>query len=184
MRAFGLLAAVAGALGLAGAAFALLRDKSQAPGPRFVLIEKQTDDASLPSSAALAAPSAPTSSGSSTASVPAARSARASHTDKLVTTEGSAVANPAQSLSAAFQRQRGKVEACFSSNPGDGAEQVTLQFQIDATGAVRGVELQPRALSNSSLGHCVLAVARATAFPPGPAPVSFSIPITARKKSR
>ena len=184
MRAFSLLAAVAGALGLAGAAFALLRDKNQTHEPRFVLIEKQTDDPSLPSSTVLTAPSASSSSGPPPRSIPAIRSAQASHSGKPVTPESSGAANPAQSLSSAFQKQRGKIEGCFSASPGDGAEQVTLQFQIDATGAVRGVELQPSALSSSSLGRCVLDVARATSFPPGPGPISFSIPITARKKSR
>ena len=181
-RVLGLLATFAIVLGLGGAAFGLLRAKDPAPGPRFVLIEKQADDVTLPTNAAIAAPSARSASGAPAASVPALASAPASHPGKPVISASSGATNPTQPLNAAFQRQRGKIEACFSANPGD-AEQLTLQFQVDATGSVRGVGLQPGALANSSLGRCVLDVARATVFPPGAGPISFSIPITARKKA-
>jgi len=182
-RVLGLLATFAVVLGLGGAAFGLLRGKEQAQGPRFVLIEKQTDGVDLPSSAAIAAPNAQPSSGASAASAPAIQSATASHTTRLVSSGGSGATNATLPLNAAFQRQRGKIEACFSANPGDN-EQLTLQFQVDATGAVRGVGLQPATVTSSPLGRCVLDVARTTLFPPGPGPISFSIPITVHKKLR
>jgi hypothetical protein len=56
-----------------------------------------------------------------------------------------------------------------------------VRFQIAATGAVQSAELIPAGMSGSPLGQCILGVARSTKFPASDAPVSFTIPITARK---
>lgn len=178
----GLVAGFSVALGLGGAAFGLLRGQANAPAPRFLLIEKQTEADAAASPTSAAAVSAPSST--EPPSLPGGAGGSGPRGSKPAPSEGKGASNAVQPLTAAFQRQRGKIEACFLANPGDGAEQLTLQFQIDAAGGVRGVALQPSALSSSPLGSCVLNVARSTPFPAGTAPISFSIPITAHKKAR
>jgi hypothetical protein len=60
-------------------------------------------------------------------------------------------------------------------------QQLTVRFQIEPSGAVKSAELAPASLAGTGLGGCILGVARRTRFPAGDAPVTFSIPITARK---
>jgi hypothetical protein len=176
-----LIFALAGAaLVCGGGAYALLRPAPAPPAPRFLLIEKESEPvpvaipnpgASLAASALAPTPLKPASSSSSGVTSPGLKPARGS---------GEA---PGSSITAAFQKQRGRVEACFRAQPGDASAQpqLTIRFQIEATGAVRSVELSPAAVAGSALGACILGVARSTRFPAGEAPVSFTIPITARK---
>jgi serine/threonine protein kinase len=168
------------ALVVGGIAYALLRPAPAPPAPRFLLIEKENETAqvALPNSSGLPAVSA----------VPPSPLPPIESSDSSVSSlrpkapRGSAEA-PGTSITAAFQKQRGRVEACFRAQPGEASAQpqLTIRFQVEATGAVRSVELLPAAVAGSALGGCILAVARSTRFPPGEAPVSFTIPITARK---
>jgi serine/threonine protein kinase len=171
--AFGALGVL---LALSAVAYSLLRRPAEPPPPRFLLIEKEADPAQAPSApasvappselAAVAPPGTPASS-----AVVAPKATRAG-----VDPSGS-------TLTAAFQRQRGRVEACFRSQASDAVAQpqVTIRFQIEASGAVRSAELSPATIAGSALGACILGVARATRFPVSDGPVSFTIPITARK---
>ena len=164
----------------AAAAYPLLKPKEPPPPPRFLLIEKQVDapgeaPAASASGAELANPSlAP----SSAVPGPVLATSGASRPAKV-----GEVGSSGSSLTSAFQRQRGRVEACFRSHAADLAPQpqLTVRFQLAASGAVQSAELVPAGISGSPLGACILAVARSTKFPAGDRPVSFTIPITARK---
>jgi TonB family protein len=92
-------------------------------------------------------------------------------------------ASDSQRLSRAFQRQQGKIENCFRAHAADLARspQISVRFQIDASGKVTNAQIVPASLSGSGLGSCVTSVASATDFGPQAAPVAFTIPITARK---
>jgi hypothetical protein len=188
-RRLGLLLGVgAGALLLASAAYPLLRSKEPPPAPRFLLIEKQADAPSEAPSTGAAAPSAvassearsSTSGGSSAATGPGS-SAAVGPVEK--STKAGEAGSSGSSLTSAFQRQRGRVEACFRQHAGDVAQQpqLTVRFQIAASGSVQSAELIPASMAGSALGGCILSVARSTRFPAQDAPVSFTIPITARK---
>jgi serine/threonine protein kinase len=170
-------AALAAMLALAGAAYPLLRGKAAQPAPRFLLIEKQVEAA-----AATAAP-AETSSPAPAPAPLAVASARTSP-DKVARSADAPASG--SSITAAFQRQRGRVEACFRTHASDGEQQpqVTVRFQVDPSGTVRSAELQPASLNGSALGGCILGIARSTRFPVSEGPVTFSIPITARKSAR
>jgi serine/threonine-protein kinase len=163
---------------LGGGAFALLHRETPA-APRFLLIEKQADaepEANAATSALAAASVAPASA--------AAASTQAAAAPQAATKVTHATETPASgsTITAAFQRQRGRVEACFRANQGEtSTPQLTLRFQIEASGAVRSTELSPAAIAGSPLGACILGVARSTRFPSGEAPISFTIPITAHK---
>ncbi|HEX2872493.1 MAG TPA: protein kinase [Polyangiaceae bacterium] len=173
-----LIAFVAGGLllALAGVSYAWLAQRAAPPKERFLLIEKQADPEPSPAaqasaSGSVAAPVTAPSAEPSRSAMPAAKAPR-----PTADVAGS-------SLTAAFQRQRGRIEACFRAQPTVAAEQpqLTIRFQVEASGAVRSADLVPASLAGSALGSCILGVARATRFPAGEAPVSFTIPITARK---
>jgi len=175
LAALGLAALV---VALGGAAYPLLRKDAEPPPPRFLLIEKQADGDAEPKPApSAAAPVAPASGSpvTSTSALPTA-AAKAAHV-----ADGSSASSSGSTLTAAFQKQRGRVEACFHQNPSEATPQLTLHFQLEANGAVRSAELSPSGVAASALGSCILGVARGTHFPSGDAPVSFTIPITARK---
>jgi serine/threonine-protein kinase len=179
-------AALAGVLVLAAVAYPLLRGKAPEPPPRFLLIEKQVETAPAAAASVEASASAPEASASAAAPA-SARLAAASappNVDKAVRSADAPASG--SSITAAFQRQRGRVEACFRTHAGDGEQQpqVTVRFQVEPSGTVRTAELQPASLSGSALGGCILSIARSTRFPVSEGPVSFSIPITARKSVR
>lgn len=181
----GLLTAAIGVVGvllLAGAAYPLWRAKAPEAAPRFLLIEKQVE----PEGSAL--PAVPAAAGleplRSAAAPPSSVSASALAPGKPARAADAPASG--SSLTAAFQRQRGRVEGCFRSHPSEADQQplLTVRFQVEPSGVVRSAELQPAGLSGSALGGCVLSIARSTRFPPGEAAVTFSIPITARKSAR
>jgi eukaryotic-like serine/threonine-protein kinase len=175
-------AIVGGVLLLGAIAYPLLRPAPTPQTPRFVLIEKQTDSDEAPSSS----PSVPVAPSAAPA-MPA--SALPAGPASVPVSPGSGKAPRAgadgsgSTLTSAFQKQRGRIEACFRAQPSESAAlpQLTIRFQIEASGAVRSAELIPASVGGSPLGGCILGVARATRFPAGEAPVSFTIPITARK---
>jgi serine/threonine-protein kinase len=84
-------------------------------------------------------------------------------------------------LAGAFQLEAARIASCFRNNPSEvgDAPQLTVRFEIDASGAVQSAELQPPALSNSGLGACILEVARSTRFRGTGAAIRFAIPISA-----
>lgn len=184
----------AGALGVgaaAVAAFVLLRKPDPPPpGSRFVVVEKQArDDVTEPATAATppasgatppaSAASAPAPSGAASGAAlpPAVPPATAGETPKPRSGADAA------SLSRAVQKQRGRIESCFLSHVKevDGRPEVAVRFQVGTSGKVEKAELSPAALSSTPLGQCLLGVARGVEFGPLPSPLSFTIPITARR---
>jgi serine/threonine-protein kinase len=174
--------AVAATLALAGAAYPIWRAKAPAPPPRFLLIEKQvdTEPSAVPVAPAAAAERIEPVASATTAAAP---SAPALGVDKLPRSADAPASG--STITAAFQKQRGRVEACFRAHSTEEQQpQLTIRFQVEASGVVRSADLQPASLSGTALGGCILGIARATRFPASEAPVAFSIPITARKSSR
>lgn len=173
-------AAVVGVLGLGGVAFGLLRPAAPPAAPKFLLIEKQAD--TEPTTSAQPAPSA---AGAPAPAAPAAAAPLASATSGA-SLPGKAAkpveASSGSSITAAFQKQRGRVEGCFRQNAADtSTPQLTIRFQVEANGSVRSADLAPASVAGTPLGACIRGVAQSTRFPAGDAPVSFTIPITARK---
>lgn len=166
-------------LALAGASYALFRKAPEPAPPRFLVIEKEGEGAeAAPSSRAPALDQAPPAE---SVALPPTASAAAAHGVPKTPRALPSRATSGADISAAFQKQRGRVEACFRKNPEMSTPQLSIQFRVEASGAVRSAALAPAAIANSPLGSCILAVARSTTFPPGDAALSFSIPITARK---
>lgn len=88
----------------------------------------------------------------------------------------------ANALTRALRKQQPKLEACFRQHSLalEGNATTQLLFDLDANGKLTHVELSPQVLNSTSLGQCLLKVARSTPFPAQPRAVSFVIPLTAR----
>jgi serine/threonine-protein kinase len=179
----------AGALGVgvvaAAAAFMLLRKPDPPPqSSKFVVVEKQArEDLSEvpPGAAPVAAPA--TSAPPAPAAPGSAQVAPAASTDPAGLRGEAKPRGDAASLSRAVQKQRGRIESCFLSHVKevDGRPEVSVRFRVNPSGKVDAAELSPAALSSTPLGQCVLGVARGIDFGPLPGPLSFTIPITARR---
>jgi len=166
-----------GALLLAGGGAFAAFGRAPEPAPtRFLLIEKQpaaSPSSEAPVSAAVP-PDVPSASAAAELKAPAPSAA---------VTPKSASASSGTSLSAAFQRQQGRIAGCFRGSPSDlGQPQITVHFKIDASGSVQAAELSPAGVSGSPLGGCILGIARSTHFPATGSAVNFAIPITAVRK--
>jgi serine/threonine-protein kinase len=170
------LAALGGSV---GGAWLVVRYRTSA-GPDYVVIERQPSD----DPARSAGPSSPASTAAPVTSVlapPAASSIGASAPRAAPDEDAIQTAN----LSAALQRQQGRIQACFESHVADlkGSPRVSIRFELDASGKVQQTSLEPAEVSRHPVGACLLGVARATPFPAPGRPVSFRVPITARVMS-
>lgn len=188
-----ILVSLAVVLGAGAAVYAWAESrKSDSPASRFVVVEKETREdppaatemaaAPAPSAtespAPAPAPSAARSAGGSVATVKPPAGAPGSDTRSTAESKPDPAA-----LSRAVQRQRGQIESCFLRHVKevDGRPEVSVRFRVGKTGHVDGADLSPGALGATPLGQCLLGVAKATDFGPLSEPVTFSIPITARK---
>jgi serine/threonine-protein kinase len=180
------LAALAAGAGSAAVIVLLQRPAAQ-PASRLVVIEKHEGDPTLAGSAsgeppALTAeplqPAEPTATATPTPAASAsAPKAKAGDRPGVSPPE-----NRGAELARAFQRQEGKIQSCFQqhSTPGEAAPNISVRFQIDASGAVQNAVVSPSSVAGTPLGQCIGGVARSTKFDAQPEPVSFSIPIAAR----
>jgi serine/threonine-protein kinase len=182
-------------LGAAGLAVLATRGQAPAPGQSFVVVEKRADEApsaasepaTEPAASGAAAPEPALSRPAASASAVPAGSAAPGPLERP---RGSPApgATPGGgpdpvALSRTFQRQRGKIESCFASHVKevDGRPEVSIRFGVTEAGRVSSAELAPAALSGTPLGQCLLGVARATDFGAVGQPLTFTIPITARR---
>jgi outer membrane biosynthesis protein TonB len=94
-------------------------------------------------------------------------------------------ASPA-ALSSTFARQQPRIEACFAQHAREveGRPQIAVRFGVDENGTVQKAEVIPAMLGSAPLGACVLSVARSTKFGEVGKPLSFTIPITARRVTK
>ncbi len=88
----------------------------------------------------------------------------------------------AEKLSRTFAARQSDIQGCFNRNAAglEGAPQLSVRFGVAANGSVTAASLVPAEAGSTTLGQCILGVARSTHFEPQEAPVGFTIPITAR----
>jgi eukaryotic-like serine/threonine-protein kinase len=86
-------------------------------------------------------------------------------------------------LTGAFRKQKGKIHRCFEKHPAsvEQSSNVSVLFSVLPSGKVEQVQLSPKSLSNTPLGGCLLGVSKATSFPPQSEPISFRIPLSAKR---
>jgi serine/threonine-protein kinase len=178
----GLLGLTVAGLGSA-ATYLTTRRSPVAPWPSFVVIEKQRVD-EQPGGAAWASPVDPSTS-AETVRPSASDTPAPSTSETPARATGSTPAGKSSpgGFSRAFQRQQPGVERCFARYATDveGQPTIMVRFSIDTKGSVQRADLTPSALGGTPLGQCLLAEARAAHFDPQPEPVTFTIPVTARR---
>ena len=86
-------------------------------------------------------------------------------------------------ISLPFRRRTAEITACFRDHVAqlEGAPQITVRFSVGTDGRVTEAELIPGSLAATDLGRCLIAIARTTQFAARPEPISFRIPVGARR---
>jgi serine/threonine protein kinase len=83
----------------------------------------------------------------------------------------------ASQLTARFAQQNGAIRACAQKHPTTVEGQVSVRFQVDASGSVTSAEVQPAGFANTPLGTCIHGVAMRTKFGAQTKSLGFSAPI-------
>lgn len=85
-----------------------------------------------------------------------------------------------QYLTQVFSRRQGQIQGCFAkAKPEQTSVVLQIAFQVDASGKVTSANVSPPALANTTLGTCLLGVARSTRFGALTQSASFRIPVRA-----
>lgn len=164
------------------------RTPQASPKQRFLVVE-QTGQSGTASTASAPTPAASDDTPPAASNAPAAagRTAHARAGSTLAARAGTP-AKPGKTdpaaLSRSFARRQSQIQSCFQSKAQSvaGQPRITVRFSIDTSGHVKSAQLIPGSLSGTPLGQCILGVARSTSFGPQPQPLTFSIPIVARKR--
>jgi hypothetical protein len=82
-----------------------------------------------------------------------------------------------------FQKKRGQIETCFGRHVSElaGRPEISVRFQVAASGRVQSAVLSPPALNGTPLWQCLVQVAAATDFGARGEPIAFTIPLRARR---
>jgi eukaryotic-like serine/threonine-protein kinase len=175
--ALGLGGLVAGACAL----IIVLRSRATPDAPERVIVVDSRAGASVPTSATSLADPAPAAVPSA---APATDPPRASGAAPAIgATPASASEGSAQALSRVLARRQDQIANCFATRATDvsGTPGLSVRFEVDANGHVISAHVLPAALAATPLGQCIETVARDTDFGPQPRPLSFRIPMTARR---
>jgi serine/threonine protein kinase len=175
--ALGLGGLVAGACAL----IIVLRSRATPDAPERVIVVDSRAGASMPTSATSLSDPAPAAVPSA---APATDPPRASGAAPAIgATPASASDGSAQALSRVLARRQDQIATCFASRATDvsGTPGLSVRFEVDASGHVISAHVLPAALAATPLGQCIETVARDTDFGPQPRPLSFRIPMTARR---
>ncbi|HMA96788.1 MAG TPA: TonB family protein, partial [Polyangiaceae bacterium] len=183
---------VAGALAVAAVATAIAvsRGVASQTQPKYLVVESGDDqkDPPIPDGqpAELVAAQPTPSDAKSHASDNTARPT-SENTGRLQTTtvrNESKPPDPSVALSRTFAKRQAAMQQCFQSNAVDvsGTPEVSVRFRIDTDGTVQSASISPTAIGATPLGQCLVQVARSTKFGPQAQPLTFSIPVTTRKR--
>jgi hypothetical protein len=177
-----------GVTAAAGIGFFVLRQREigAAPAPSVIVVEGSvatvgmgTQSPTSPDPAALPAKSAdPAPTAADSAHANASSNTTAATGPKTVPAK-----SKSELLTRAFARQQGQIARCFTQHASDvsGSPEISVRFEVGTDGRVGSAQVQPAALGSTPLGQCIAGVARATEFGPQSEPVSFRIPITAKR---
>jgi hypothetical protein len=88
----------------------------------------------------------------------------------------------AEIIARAFARQKSQVAQCFTANPTDPVNaEMAVRFEVDTKGKVVSARILPPSVAATPLGACITRVALSIDFGPQPEPLSFRVPISARR---
>ncbi len=172
---------VAGLVAGLGALVLVLRWRGTQDGPeRVIVVDTRTGTGNaLP--AAASSESMPAAS-AATVTSPVASSPAPQLTARTGESGGSHDGSAA-ALSRVVAGRQDQIAKCFDTRAADvsGTPGLAVHFEVDASGHVVSARVLPPTLAATALGQCIEGVARGTNFGPQPRPLSFRIPITARR---
>jgi serine/threonine-protein kinase len=89
----------------------------------------------------------------------------------------------AELLAESFRRQRAPVVACLNAHAAEAevVPKLAVKFALSSEGRVERAGVSPAELSQTPMGSCIESAVRAMSFPPQAQPISFEVPLTARK---
>ncbi|HMJ11598.1 MAG TPA: protein kinase [Polyangiaceae bacterium] len=159
------------------------RPSASAERTRFVYVEKNPSPAPPNSQVPATPPAANAPSTAEPSPDPATAAGAVSTPPRNLAPARPQSQTDAAALSRVFQKKRGRIEGCFSQHVSElaGRPQVSVRFQVAKSGRVESATLAPSALNGTPLGQCLLGIARATDFGAQDGPVTFTIPLTARR---
>ncbi len=87
-------------------------------------------------------------------------------------------------ITRAFKKQKRKVRSCFERHVEDHESEpkLSILFEVGKSGKVNKAELTPQNLGQTSLGKCIIKVAKSTQFPKQEGQISFRIPVTTQRR--
>jgi hypothetical protein len=158
------------ALGIAGAMVLGKSDDRPTDEPTFVVVDQRAS-ADKPIEAAIA--DAPVL-GIDAGTEPAAAAPIDAGTKTVKKTQE---ADLAAALTHVFARQNAAITSCFKQHPTKFEGQLSIRFQVDVNGKVTTAEIAPSSVGGTSLGTCIIEIAKRTSFGPQPMPVAFKVPL-------
>jgi len=167
------LAAVAVVVGIV-----LLTRSNAAPAPRFIVVQADRGRAPLEGGE-------PTMvSGVSTESAVAPPAQAAAAPEPRRASQKRAASDPAERLAESFRRQKGSVEACVNEHASEAQRtpRLSVYIALDTSGNVRSARIMPANLAGGTMGACITRAVSAMQFPRQSAPITFEVPLTARKE--
>jgi serine/threonine-protein kinase len=171
-----LAALVVIALAIVGVTFGLRGSTSGTDeGPVYLVVH--------PTDTADAGPSAPNGPANEVAEPPSGSETLDAGTSPARRRARAARASEAASLEAPFRARAADVTRCFSTYVTDVASlpPFDVRFEVDVDGSVRSASISPATVARLPLGGCILQVARSTHFGPRSEPISFFMPLGARR---
>lgn len=92
--------------------------------------------------------------------------------------------SPAAALARAFGQQKAGVVKCFEGRAAEAeaaATSLSVRVTLDSVGAVREAQVFPESIAGTALGSCIAVSVRSMRFAAQPGPISFRVPLTARR---
>lgn len=86
-------------------------------------------------------------------------------------------------IEAPFRARAAQISRCFADHVSSiqGSPELVVHFEVGTDGSVQRASIAPADVEPTALGQCLLGIARSTHFAPQPSPVSFRVPLGARR---
>lgn len=185
--AAGSATAVAVMIGAAlGFSYLLPKRQTMAAPPRYIVVKSSDDTAAAQGSADLA-PTTSASSGETTASAtttPGKPAVADQQNEKSRPQRTARRDTPEAKLARAFAGQKANIERCFvqfATDLGQGTR-LSVRIELNADGKVGKAEVLPANIARTPLGMCIAQATRIMKFSPQPEPITFRVPLTARRE--
>ncbi len=156
------------------------------PSPRFIVVRSEPAEpegaaGSVASETTSPLSPSPTKEPEPEKQAPETRPTQAAAKTQAV--QQPATRSTAEVLAEAFRRQRSSVVACLNAHAeqAESVPKLSVKLGLSSDGQVERTTVSPAELSKTAMGTCIETAVRAMQFPPQSQPISFEVPLTARK---